>query len=155
MQVEVAVLIGLQASGKSTFCRTVLADGRAVVSKDDFRNARNRQRRQLRLVGEALVAGRSVVVDNTNPSPEQWQPLIEAAREHGASVAGYWFPPDPAGSAARNAVRDDRTRVPAAGLRAVLRELRRPSRADGFDRLYTVGFDGAGGFRVEVLEEER
>ncbi|MFD0592929.1 AAA family ATPase [Catellatospora coxensis] len=154
MPVEVAVLIGLQASGKSTFCRTVLADGRAVVSKDDFRNARNRQHRQMRLVNEALAAGRSVVVDNTNPSPEQWQPLVEAAREHGASVVGYWFPPDPAGSAARNAVRDDRTRVPDAGLRAVLRELRRPSRADGFDRLCAVSFDGAGGFRVEVLEEE-
>ncbi|WP_144127445.1 ATP-binding protein [Catellatospora sichuanensis] len=154
MPVELAVLIGLQAAGKSTFCRTVLADGRVVVSKDDFPNARHRQRRQMRLVGEALVAGRSVVVDNTNPSPAQWQPLVDAAREHGATVVGYWFPPDPAGSAARNAARDDRTRVPDAGLRAVLRELRRPCRADGFDRLYTVGFDGAGGFRVDALDEE-
>ncbi|WP_203736798.1 ATP-binding protein [Catellatospora chokoriensis] len=154
MPVEVAVLIGLQASGKSTFCRTVLADGRAVVSKDDFRNARHRQVREMRLVGEALAAGCSVVVDNTNPSPAQWQPLIDAAREYGASVVGYWFPPDPAGSAARNAARDDRTRVPDAGLRAVLRDLRRPRRVDGFDQLYTVGFDGAGGFRVEPLDEE-
>ncbi|GAA2386620.1 hypothetical protein Cme02nite_67660 [Catellatospora methionotrophica] len=155
MALELAVLIGLQASGKSTFCRTVLADGRVVVSKDDFPNARHRQRRQMRLIDEALAAGHSVVVDNTNPSPAQWQPLIAAAREHSAVVSGYWFPPDPAGSAARNAARDERTRVPDAGLRAVQRELRRPRLEDGFDRLYTVCFDGAGGFRAEVLAEER
>ena len=48
------------------------------------------------------------------------------------SKDGYWFPPDPVLSAARNAARDDRTRVPDLGLRATLRRLRRPCYADGF-----------------------
>jgi predicted kinase len=129
---ELAVLIGLQASGKSTFCRQCLMTSHVVVSKDAFPNARNRQRRQLRLVDEALAAGRSVAVDNTNPTPEDWRPLIGAARQHGATAVGYWFPPDPVLSAARNAARDDRTRVPDVGLRATLRRLRRPCYADGF-----------------------
>jgi predicted kinase len=40
----VAVLVGLQASGKTTFCRQEL-DGYVQVSKDHWPNARNRQRR--------------------------------------------------------------------------------------------------------------
>jgi hypothetical protein len=66
-------------------------------------------------------------------------------------VVGYWFPPDPAAAAARNAARDERTRVPDVGLYATLGRLRRPRLADGFDRLFVVGFDGAGGFRVEPM----
>ena len=65
---ELCVLVGLQASGKTTFCRQAFAGTHARVSKDDFPNARHRQGRQMRLIEEALRAGHSVVVDNTNPS---------------------------------------------------------------------------------------
>jgi predicted kinase len=152
--VELAILVGLQASGKSTFCRQILSASHTVVSKDAFPNARHRQRRQMRLVDQALAAGHSVVVDNTNPSRQEWQPLIEVGRAHGATVVGYWFPPDPAASAARNAARDPRTRVPEVGLYATLGQLRQPQRADGFDRLFVVEFDGAGGFSVAPMTEE-
>ncbi|OKJ99052.1 kinase [Amycolatopsis sp. CB00013] len=146
---EVVILIGLQASGKSTFFRRVFADTHVHLSKDHFPNAKQRQRRQLRMLAEALEEGRSVVVDNTNPSPEEWTPLIEVARRHGARVSGYWFPPDLEGSQERNARRSGKTRVPDVGLYATLKRLRRPSAEDGFDELYTVGFDGEGGFVVE------
>lgn len=58
--------------------------------QDAWPNARHRQRRQLRLIDEALAAGRSVVVDNTNPAPEDRRPLVAAARARGA--AAVWFP---------------------------------------------------------------
>ncbi len=151
---ELAILVGLQASGKSTFCQQTLSATHTVVSKDAFGNARHRQRRQMRLIDEALTAGRSVVVDNTNPSPQEWQPLIEAGHTHGATVVGYWFAPDPAASAARNAARDARTRVPDVGLYATLARLRRPRRADGFDRLFVVDVDGAGGFHIAPMTEQ-
>jgi hypothetical protein len=124
------------------------------VSKDAFGKARHRQRRQMRLVIEALMAGCSVVVDNTNPSLAEWQPLIEAGRAHGANVTGYWFPPDPPGAAARNAARDERSRVPDVGFYATLGRLRRPRLADGFDRLFAVTFDGAGGFLIQQMTDE-
>ncbi|EMD22511.1 ATP-binding protein [Amycolatopsis azurea] len=146
---EVVILIGLQASGKTTFFRREFADTHVHLSKDHFPNAKQRQRRQLRMLDEALEDGRSVVVDNTNPSPEEWTPLIEVARRHGARVVGYWFPPDLEGSQERNARRDRKTRVPDVGLYATLKRLRRPAAEDGFDELYTVGFDGEGGFAVE------
>jgi predicted kinase len=151
---EVAIMIGLQASGKTTFCRQVLAADHVVVSKDAFPNARHRQRRQLRLISEALAEGRNVAVDNTNPSPREWQPLIEAAWAHGAAPVGYWFPPDLTATQQRNAIREGRARVPDVGLYATLKQLRTPTRADGFDHLYLISFDGAGGFDVRTIDEE-
>jgi predicted kinase len=150
----VAVLIGLQASGKTTFCRRVLAVDHVVVSKDAFPSARHPQRRQMRLVNEALAEGRSVAVDNTNPSPQEWQPLIDAARAHGAATVGYWFAPDLAGAQERNARREDHARVPDVGLFATLTRLRPPRRSDGFDRRYRVAFDGTGGFDVQPMPDE-
>ncbi|HSZ40711.1 MAG TPA: AAA family ATPase [Trebonia sp.] len=106
----VAVLVGLQASGKTTFGRDVLGTGYVQVSKDHFPNAKHRQRRQMRLVRAALQEGRDVVVDNTNPSREEWQPLIEAARDagardnHGCRKSGSgrrWRPPSASGSRSR------------------------------------------------------
>lgn len=151
---DVAVLVGLQASGKSTFCRQWLTEPYELVSKDLFpRSARRRQERQMRLVAEALAAGRPVAVDNTNPSPEEWAPLVAAGHAHGATVTAYWFPPDLAGSLARNALREGRARVPDAGIRATAERLRRPSRADGFDAVLEVRFDGRGGFWVRPVPE--
>ncbi|MFL6122476.1 AAA family ATPase [Actinophytocola sp.] len=149
---EVAVLVGLQASGKTTFCHRVLAT-HEHVSKDAWPNAKRRQARQLRLIHEALAAGRDVVVDNTNPSAQEWQPLIAAARAHGARVVAYWFPPDVALSRSRNALREGRTRVPDVGFHATLKRLRQPTLADGFDAVFTVRPDGRGGFDVRPLEQ--
>jgi predicted kinase len=142
------VLVGLQASRKTTFCQQVLGDRYVQVSKDHWPNAKNRQRRQMRLVAETLDAGRDVVVDNTNPSPDEWRPLIEAARQAGARVVAYWFPPDFEGPMRRNAARSARARVPAVGLKATIARLRAPATADGFDEVLTVRFDGNGGFDV-------
>ena len=146
---ELAILIGLQASGKSTFCARHLS-GRVVVSKDHFPNARRREARQRRLIDEALAEGRDCVVDNTNPSADEWAPLIAIGRRHGATIIGYWFPPDVALSLERNAGR--KRVVPEAGVFATLGRLRKPGEGDGFDLVYSVRADGNGGF---VIEEER
>ncbi|MER7110024.1 ATP-binding protein [Streptomyces sp. NPDC000229] len=146
---EIAVLVGLQAAGKSTFYERYLAGSHVRVSKDLFpRAARNKQQRQMRLVEAALSAGRPVAVDNTNPSPEEWRPLVAAGRAHGATVTAYWFPPDTAGSLRRNAAREGRDRVPDVGIHATHGRLRKPSLSDGFDSVLEVRLDGHGGFAV-------
>ncbi|MFE9674336.1 AAA family ATPase [Streptomyces sp. NPDC006259] len=150
--IDVAVLVGLQASGKSTFYARCLADRYALVSKDLFpRGARNKQQRQMTWVAEQLTAGRSVAVDNTNPSPQEWSPLVELAHARGATATAYWFPPDVAGSLRRNAAREGRDRVPDIGVLATLKRLRKPSPADGFDEVREVRLDGRGGFEVRPL----
>src|SRR5918992_1982657 len=88
---ELAIFVGLQASGKSTFFRERFAATHEHVSKDLFPNNRNRNRRQAQLVEKALRTGSSVVVDNTNPSVEDRRPLIELGRELGAKIVGYYF----------------------------------------------------------------
>lgn len=106
----------------------------------------------MRLVHEALAAGHSVAVDNTNPGPVEWQPLVQAARDHGAKVVAYWFPPEVVLSLERNARREGRTRVPDVGIFATLARLRRPTPADGFDEVYEVSADERGGFVVHPTD---
>ena len=132
------MLIGLPASGKTSFYRERFAQSHAHVSKDAFPRARNRARRQARLIREALSRGCSVVLDNTNINREQRQQAIALARESGARVVGYYFPSTPSECLARNQARQGRARVPAVAIFACAKQLQAPSLQEGFDALYEV-----------------
>jgi predicted kinase len=136
---ECVILIGLPASGKSTFFRERFAGTHDHVSKDLLRNNRHPQRRQEQLIAESLASGRSVVVDNTNPTVAVRATLIAAARQHGAEVVGYFFPTEASDALRRNRARQGRERVPDVAIFTVRKRLERPTIEEGFDRLYTVG----------------
>src|SRR3954463_1730673 len=89
--VELVIFTGLPAAGKSTYYREHFAATHVHVSKDLMPNATRRDEKQLKLVAEALLAGKSVVVDNTNPSVALRAPLIAVGRRHEARVIGYFF----------------------------------------------------------------
>jgi predicted kinase len=135
---EVVVLVGLPGAGKSTFFRQRFAGTHAHVSKDEMRNNRRPADRQLELVREALRAGRSVVVDNTNASAAERAGPIAEARRAGARVVGYYFDCGARECLARNAGRTGRARVPAVAVFATVKRLTRPTRAEGFDEISTV-----------------
>ena len=135
---EMIVLIGLQGSGKSTFYRQRFAGTHALVSRDLLRNNPNPARRQRQLIEEALQAGRSLVVDNTNPTREVREELVRLGRQHGATVLGYYFEPQLKQSLARNALREGSARVPDVAIFATMKKLVRPSYEEGFDRLYYI-----------------
>ena len=135
---ECVILIGLPASGKSTFFRERFAATHDHVSKDLLRNNRHAQRRQEQLIAASLASGRSVVVDNTNPSVAVRTPLIAAARKHGAEVVGYYFPTEAADALRRNRAREGRERVPDVAIFTTRKRLEPPTLAEGFDRLYAV-----------------
>ena len=144
---EVVILMGLQASGKSSF-RTRFNGTHRVVSKDLFPNARRPQERQMRMIADALSAGISVVVDNTNPAVEDRKPIIEAARAAGATVIGYYLDSSVGRSLELNAVRQGRKRVPDVGILSTAKRLVPPTRAEGFDALYLVKMAPPDGFTV-------
>lgn len=151
---ELVLFIGLQGAGKSSFFRERFAESFAHVSKDLWPKARNRERRQRRLMEEALREGRSVVVDNTNPSAEVRAPLIEIGQRLGARVVGYYFESNVEECLARNAKRVGAARVPEVGFFATLKQLQRPTFAEGFDALYYVRLVPEGGFVVTEWREE-
>jgi predicted kinase len=149
---ECVILIGLPASGKSTFFRERFAGTHDHVSKDLLRNNRRPQRRQEQLIAESLASGRSVVVDNTNPSVAVRAPLIAAARKHGAEVVGYFFPTEARDALRRNRTRPGRERVPDVAIFTVRKRLEPPTIAEGFDRLYRVTMNEVErGFVVEAM----
>jgi predicted kinase len=150
---ELVLLIGLQGSGKSSFYRERFAETHALVSKDLMPHARRRDTRQQRLIQEALAAGRSVVVDNTNPTPESRAPLIALGKARGARVVGYSFESRIEDCLARNARRVGRARVPEVALFATRKVLRWPTRAEGFDALYFVRLTPEGTFAVTDWRE--
>ena len=138
---ECVILVGLPASGKSTFYRERLSATHDHVSKDLMRHNRRPQRRQEHLIAEALAAGRSVCVDNTNPTVEVRAPLIALARAHGAQVVAYFFPADARDALRRNRGREGRERVPDVAIFTTRKQLQPPSYDEGFDRLYHVTLD--------------
>src|SRR4051794_7066178 len=127
MTAEVVVMVGLQGCGKSTWVAEHLALTHEVVSKDRWPNARRRESRQRRVVGELLAAGRSIVVDNTNPSPEERAALIAIARAHGAGIRAVHLDVPLRVCLDRNAAREGRARVPLVGVLATAKRLVSPS----------------------------
>ncbi|HVG52826.1 MAG TPA: ATP-binding protein [Vicinamibacterales bacterium] len=135
---ECVILIGLPASGKTTFYRERLAATHDLVSKDAMRHNKQPQRRQEQLIESALAKGRSVVVDNTNPRVADRATIIAAARRHGAEVAGYFFPTEARDALRRNRARDGRARVPDVAIFAARKRLEAPTYDEGFDHLFIV-----------------
>lgn len=134
---ELAILVGLQGAGKSTFCRRRLP-GHAHVSNDDFPSARDKRRRCRELIERAFRQGRSVVVDNTNATAEVRVPLIALGRAWNARVIGYYFDVPVADCLERNRRRAGKTRVPDVAIFATAKRLRPPVREEGFDELRVV-----------------
>jgi predicted kinase len=145
---ELVLFIGLQASGKSSFYRARFTATHAHVSMDHFPNNRNRRARQLLLVEEALRGGRSVVIDNTNPTALDRAPIIHLARSRDVPVIGYYFESRLGPCVERNRARLGKARVPDVALFATVKRLERPSLDEGFSRLYHVRMSESGDWEV-------
>ncbi len=146
---EMVILIGLQASGKSTFFRTRFAATHEHISKDQMHNTKHRGNRQAQLIEEALQKGRSVVIDNTNPAVEDREPLIILGRLYGAEITGYYFDSQVHQCLEHNRLREGKARVPDVAIYVTARKLVRPSCAEGFDKLFYVRITGDSTFEIQ------
>lgn len=138
---ELLVFVGLPAAGKSTYYRAHFAATHVHVSKDLMPNNRDRERRQQELIAQALRAGASVVVDNTNPSPAVRAPLIAIGRQFGARVIAYYFESNVRLSIVRNEKREGAARVPNVAIFLTQKKLVPPSAEEGFDEVHVIEQD--------------
>lgn len=150
---ETVILIGLQASGKTSFYKTQFSVTHEQISKD-LLPKKNKQKRQERLLGDALSAGRSVVIDNTNVTRADRSVIIVQAKASGSEIVGYYFESRVEPSLARNAARIGVAKVSEVAILGTAKRLERPTMSEGFDRLFYVALLGDGKFRVEPWIEE-
>ncbi len=152
---ELIIFVGLQGAGKSTFFRTHFASTHDLVSKDLIRNNGRPARRQYLLIEEALQAGHSVVVDNTNPTAADRADLIQLGRLYKVEIIGYYFETSVSQALARNRQRSDKDRVPDIAIFATIKKLVRPTYKEGFDKLFYVSANDDGTFNIScALKDE-
>ncbi|MBR2731744.1 MAG: AAA family ATPase [Clostridia bacterium] len=129
-----AIMIGLQGSGKSEFCRRFLTPDYVHISLDEL-HTRNKEA----LAIEACIrAGQSMVIDNTNPTRAERQRYIALAKENGYRVVGYFVESKLRSCIARNNLRTGKARIPAKAIAATSNKLEIPQYEEGFDALYFV-----------------
>lgn len=134
-----AIMIGIQASGKSAFCREYLsAYDRINLDTLHTRNKENIA------IDEAFRAERDMVIDNTNPTMEERKKYILKAKENGYKVIGYFMQSRLQACIVRNELREGKERVPAQAIAATSNKLEIPTYAEGFDELYYVSITDIG-----------
>jgi predicted kinase len=128
IQKEIVILTGIPGSGKSTFAKTEFPNY-LRINLDTIRS----RRKEEKLLGEALEAGRSVVIDNTNITIASRKKYIDLAKKHGVRVRSIYLdcPLDLARS--RNAKRLGKEKVPDFVLKIYMKKLVIPAVHEGFD----------------------
>lgn len=107
--------------------------------------------REKSLVMACIHGKQSFVIDNTNPTSEDRAKYIEAVRQWGFRVVGYYFEPDYDESVLRNEIRQGKEKVPKVAIKSTIRKIQKPLFEEGFDELYHVKLiDGS--FVVQELQ---
>lgn len=125
------LFIGIQASGKTTFYKRLLAQyGLKHINLDTLHS---RHKEDL-VIRECLESGTSLVVDNTNPQAADRQRYIPLAKAQGYEVIGIFFQSKVKECIERNQQRE--RQVPTHVIPCTSNKLQMPSYDEGFDKLY-------------------
>ena len=166
--IELVILVGIQASGKTTYYRRRLEGEYLHVSLDNWRgkgNVRGKEREAI-LAGLASAAEsggrlRGVAVDNTSTTAQTRRRYFDMAGEFTAatgkpvSLTAYFFDADLASCLKRNAQRPTDAPagvpyfVPPAVIAGFRSRLQPPRYEEGFARIRRVRITDDGGFAVE------
>jgi predicted kinase len=149
---EVIIFIGLQASGKSTFFRQKFATTHEHISKD-LMPRKGKEQRQQQLIEAALQTGKSIVVDNTNPSQIDRAGIIQQGKQYQAMIIGYYFSSVVEECMQRNLQREGKALVPDVGFYSTVKKLEKPDYTEGFDRLFYVRIGAENDFIIDPWGE--
>ena len=133
-QPTLIVLIGIPASGKSTFAKRLDDSGLTIVSLDKLQT----RDRESKLFNKLLWYRRSCVIDNTNVTMDERRRFIAPAQKQGYKIIGYYFQSVLADCLKRNSARTGKARIPDKGIIIKSKALQLPELSEGFDELHYV-----------------
>ena len=146
---EAIVLCGIQATGKSTFCKERLFSSHVRLNYDMLKT----RHREDVLLRACIDAKQPFVVDNTNPTRAERQKYIALAKAAGFRVIGYYFESRISDAMSRNATRPTEGRISDVGIKGTSARLEIPDPAEGFDELFYVRIADSG-FEVQEWRNE-
>ncbi|MBR6162827.1 ATP-binding protein [bacterium] len=128
-QKTIFILIGLQASGKTTFSREYFA-GFDIVSLDILKT----RKKEDKMISDLIRTGKNFVIDNTNLTIEERKKYIDIA--DGYKKVGIYFRSTVDECSKRNLARGNK--VPLKAILSSAKKLKQPSYGENFDELYYV-----------------
>lgn len=143
-----AIMIGIQASGKSSFCKSNLQEY-TRINLDEL-NTRNKERIAIM---ETIQSGVDIVIDNTNPTKGDREKYISIARSHGYDVVGYFIQSKLQDCIDRNEQREGKASVPRKAIACTSNKLEIPDYSEGFDKLYFVSIS-EDGYKIHEWRSE-
>ena len=132
-----AIMIGIQGSGKSTFCQERLSSFYRI----NLDTLKTRYQEQL-AIDECFKCEKNFVIDNTNPTIAERNKYIIQAKKEGYKIIGYFLESKIKDCIARNNQRVGKACIPAKAIAATSNKLQLPSYDEGFDELYFVRIVG-------------
>ncbi len=131
---EAVIFVGLQGSGKTTYFTKHFATTHAHISRD----VQQTPDRELALMRECMVAGRSFVIDDTNATRAVRAPYIREAKAAGFAVLCYFFDAPVRTAIGRNNHRKDKKPVPVPAILSTAKRLEPPSLNEGLDQIEVI-----------------
>lgn len=125
------ILIGIQASGKTTFCHEYFSDF-DIVSLDVIKT----RKKEKNHIVEIIKTGKNIVIDNTNTTREERKKYIDIANQNSYKVVGIYFRSSLEECLKRNSERENK--IPLKGVLSTAKKLEQPSYIENFDELYYV-----------------
>jgi predicted kinase len=126
------ILIGLQASGKSTFCNLHLKHSHTILNLDTIKT----RKKETQLLNEAIQQNLNIVIDNTNPTKESRKSYINIAKQHNYFLEAYYFDVSIEICKKQNSERD--RKVPLIALYTTNKKIEQPSLDEGFDKINII-----------------
>ena len=147
---QLVILIGIQAVGKSTFYKERFFKTHVRINLDMLRT----RHREASLFHTCLELKLPLVIDNTNPTLNDRKRYILPAKKVGYKAIGYYFSSKISQALKRNILRMGKECIPEAGVRATSSRLVIPSYDEGFDELYYVKIDKECNFVIEKWRDD-
>lgn len=148
---QAVILIGIQGSGKSTFCQLRFFHTHIRINLDMIKT---RQREEI-IFRACLEAKQPFVIDNTNHTTEDRARYISLAKQYKFRMIGYYFHCPLSDCQRRNAQRTGKQKIPQAAIAATYEKLVLPDWQEGFDELYYVQIDPDNSFIVREWENHQ